>query len=138
MLQTCNIPTPITQCAGTIFNLEKSSKAETAFLNYYQTCTSYLDFFNVAKGSFNGWKYSFQKSAKLVLGIFISCQKLYYSNTLSLESAKIEILMWELAWAWRLKLGRLEMITRWCCFSYKNSAICTFQKFFERRQTWLI
>ena len=36
------------------------------------------------------------------------------------KKAKIEILEWELAKAWRLKLGSLETDIRWCCFSYEK------------------
>ena len=75
---------------------------------------------NTKMKGFKWLKIFFWKSAKILYYISISCQKLYYSNTLSLESAKIEILRWELTKAWRLKLRSLEMITRWHCFSYEK------------------
>ena len=36
------------------------------------------------------------------------------------KSASLEILKWELAKTWRLKLGTLEVVTRWHCFPYEK------------------
>ena len=36
------------------------------------------------------------------------------------KSTSSEILKWELAKTWRLKLGSLEVVTRWRCFPYEK------------------
>ena len=52
-------------------------------------CTCYPNLFNIAKGSLKKLKSNFAKQCQNCLAVsFISCQKLYISNTLSLGRAK--------------------------------------------------
>ena len=109
-----------------------------------QACNRGIHFWNVAKASLTGLNFFFSKSAKLVQYIFISCRKLYYSNTLSLDRCQkcynrdFKVRVYK---SLRLKLGSLEIVSRWHYFPYEKQhhlpAECC-RKFIERKLTQLI
>ena len=74
---------------------------------------------------------------KLCSIFFYFISKILHQYPLSLWNAKIEVVVWELAKAWRHKLDSLQSVSRWRCLSYEKQcqlpAEC-FRQIFERRQ----
>ena len=83
----------IQTCSSAVSNSTSMLKLNH-FLSYRfrytmaQACNRGIENWNVAKGSLKGLKIIFLDKAKIVYYFFISRQKLYSSNTLSLERFK--------------------------------------------------